>query len=208
MAHNKGKTDNPSSKRTSAQLAVDRLFIADLYTKGYTFREISYKLNDNLRSREMGYTVTFQQVWNDIKHLLNEWEKDNRETINQHVQKELKKLDRMEVELWEQWEQSKSGKRKTKIKGGTVVNGNVSGGTLDTRTTESTLGNPKFLELLLVLHDRRAKLLGYDAPIRINNIPTEEQRNKYSVEDVPEDVLLKLADAIQNNQNKKVAELN
>jgi hypothetical protein len=208
MGRTKGKTSQPTSKRTSAQKQVDLLFISELYVKGYTFREIANKLNENLRSRDMPYTVTFQQIWSDIKHLLNEWQKDNRETISQHVQRELKKLEKMEVELWEQWEQSKAGKRKTTIKGGEVANGQVTGGKLDNRVTESTLGNPKFLELLLTLSDRRAKLLGYDAPIRIQAVPQEEQRNKYSVEDVPEDILLKMADSIQNASSKKIAELN
>lgn len=208
MPRTKGKTKQPTSKRTTAQIEVDRMFIADLYTRGYTFREIASRLNENLKARDMEYTITFQQVWMDIKHLLIEWKKDHKETIDQHIVKELRKLDKMEVELWEQWEQSKAGKRKTTIKGGEVANGQVTGGRLDNRVTESTLGNPKFLELLLTLSDRRAKLLGYDAPIRIQTVPQEEQRNKYSVEDVPEDILLQMADSIQNASSKKIAELN
>lgn len=205
----KGKTEMVKhSQRTPLQLERDRIFIAELYVKGYTFRDIAYRLNEDLRIREIGYTVTFQQVWNDVKRILIEWKRERKETIDQWMQLELRKLDKMEVELWEQWEQSKSGKRKTKIKGGEVTGGQVTGGRLDSRTTESTLGNPKFLELLLTLSDRRAKLLGYDAPIRIQTVPQEEQRNKYSVEEVPEDILLKMADSIQNASSKKIAELN
>lgn len=205
----KGKTDKVKhSVRTPHQLERDRIFIADLYVRGYTFRDIAYKLNQDLTEREMGYTVTFQQVWNDVKRILIDWKRERKETIDQWMQLELRKLDKMEVELWEQWEQSKAGKRKTTIKGGEVANGQVTGGSLGNMVTESTLGNPKFLELLLTLSDRRAKLLGYDAPIRIQSVPQEEQRNKYSVEDVPEDILLKMADSIQNASSKKIAELN
>jgi len=200
------KIGNAITKRTPEQLERDRMFCADLYTRGYTFREIGYKLNLDLEARGMGYSVTFQMVWGDIKKILIEWKRDRKETIDQFMLLEIKKLDKMEVELWDAWEQSKSGKRKTKIKGGTVERGNVTGGTLDNRTTETTSGNPRYMDLLLTLADRRAKLLGWDAPIRVNLTGNVDTVTRYDTDSIPDELLFKMANAIQDANSKKKVE--
>lgn len=195
-------------KRTSLQREVDTNFCIDLYIKGYAIREIHSRLLANLEDRGMEYRVTFQQVFNDIKSAMIDWKKENTEMIDKYVDLELRKLDKMEVELWGSWERSKNGKRKTEIEGGTLNEGNVRGGTLKKRTLETGDGDPRYLDLLLKIQERRAKLLGYNAPIKLDiysQKPKEEDQEttNYDMSVIPADVLVELAYKLQDAEYEK-----
>ena len=88
----------------------------------------------NLSDRGMDYEISCQQVFNDIKSELIEWKKENMMLVNEYIELEVRKLDKMEIELWEAWERSKSGNRKSEVRGGNINNGNISGGILSKRT--------------------------------------------------------------------------
>lgn len=190
-------------KRTSLQREVDTNFCIDLYIKGYAIREIHSRLLANLEDRGLEYRVTFQQVFNDIKSAMIDWKKENTEMIDKYVDLELRKLDKMEVELWDSWERSKNGKRKTEIEGGTLNEGNVRGGTLKKRTLETGDGDPRYLDLLLKIQERRAKLLGYNAPIKLDiygKKPEEESpaAAKYDINAIPANMLVEIAYRLQD----------
>ena len=198
-------------KRTSLQREVDTNFCIDLYIKGYAIREIHSKLLSNLEERGMEYRVTFQQVFNDIKSAMVDWKKENTEMIDKYVDLELRKLDKMEVELWDSWERSKNGKRKTEIEGGELNRGNVSGGRLKKRTLETGDGDPRYLDLLLKIQERRAKLLGYNAPIKLD-IYSEKPKDEspagvnYDINAIPSELLVDLAYKLQDAEFIKKAE--
>ena len=49
-------------KRTKDQREVDLAFCSNLFLRGYTYREISERLNEENARRGVGYTITKQMV--------------------------------------------------------------------------------------------------------------------------------------------------
>lgn len=215
MFNNKiNKTRVRGGKRTKLQREIDTNFCIDLYIKGYAIRDIHTKLVANLEERQMEYRVSFQQVYNDIKAAMIDWKKENIKLVDDYVYLELKKLDKIEVELWDSWERSKTGKRKTEIVGGTLIDGNISGGQLNKRQLETANGDPRYLDLLLKVQERRAKLLGYNAPLKVNlcNEPQAEENPasaKYDINKIPLDMVVNMAYKLQDAEfNKRQEESN
>lgn len=195
-------------KRTVEQREADKAFCADLFVKGYTYRQIADKLNEANRENGLEYTVTFKTVFNDINAVLAEWKKQQFADISNYMQLELKKLDKIEIELWAAWENSKGSKRKTKIKNGTINNGIATGGELAERSLETTNGDPRYLDLLLKVQERRAKLLGYNAPLKVNvyNEPPKDENpaeTKYDINALPIDMVVEMAYKLQDAEFKK-----
>lgn len=212
------RTNNPrhiankrtAGKRTVEQREADKRFCADLFVKGYTYRQIAEKLNAYNEENGLDYKLTYKTIFMDINQVLVEWKKERFDCIDNYIQLELKKLDKMEVELWQAWENSKGSKRKTKITGGRVDNGVATGGELAERTLETTDGDPRYLDLLLKIQDRRAKLLGYNAPVKLDvysQPPKEEnpEEAKYDISVIPTDMLVKMATMMQDDdfENRK-----
>lgn len=210
------KTNNPrhiankrtGGKRTVEQREADKRFCADLFVKGYTYRQIAERLNKHNRENGLEYELTYKTIFCDINQVLVEWKKERFETIDNYIQLELKKLDKMEVELWSAWDRSKDVKRKTKIIGGTINDNTVSGGALDSRQLETTNGDPRYLDLLLKVQERRAKLLGYNAPVKLdvyNQPPKDESPSgtEYDINAIPSDVLVELAYKLQDAEFNK-----
>lgn len=210
------KTNNPryiankrtGGKRTVEQREADKRFCADLFVKGYTYRDIADRLNEFNRENGLTYEVTYKTVFCDINQVLVEWKKERFDKIDNYIQLELRKLDKMEVELWNAWENSKGSKRKTKIKGGSIENSTTTGGELAERTLETKDGDPRFLDLLLKVQERRAKLLGYNAPVKLdvyNQPPKEESPAgaEYDISAIPADMLVELAYKLQDAEFSK-----
>ena len=74
-------------------------------------------------------------------------------------------------------------------------------------TTETSAGNPRFLDLLLNVQQRRAKMLGFDAPVKIEipgyNAGTDDDKPKYDVKAIPDDLLFAVADKLQSAEFQK-----
>lgn len=210
------KTNNPryiankrtGGKRTVEQREADKRFCADLFVKGYGYRVIADRLNEYNHENGLEYSITYKTVFMDIQQVLAEWKKERFKDIDNYMQLELKKLDKMEVELWQAWENSKGSKRKTKIKNGTINNGIATGGELAERTLETTDGDPRYLDLLLKVQERRAKLLGYNAPVKVDvysEPPKEESPAgvQYDVNALPVDMLVEMAYKLQDAEFEK-----
>lgn len=210
------RTNNPrananrkrAGKRTVEQHEADKRFCADLFVKGYAYRVIADRLNEYNHENGLEYSVTYKTVFMDIQQVLSEWKKERFKDIDNYMQLELKKLDKMEIELWDAWEKSKSAKRKTKIIGGSISDNSISGGTLDSRQIEDNNGDPRYLDLLLKVQERRAKLLGYNAPVKVDvySAPPKEESPagaKYDVNALPVDMLLEMAYKLQDAEFEK-----
>lgn len=195
-------------KRSPEQMDYDVIFETDLFLKGYTYRQISQKLNDDVKRRGFDYEVSHVTIYKDMQKVMINWKKEAFDNMDAYMRQELKKLDKMEVETWEAWENSKSKYRTTekkskkpkKVDADTVE---VDYYGYDQTMNETSAGNPRFLDILLNIQQRRAKLLGLDSPIKLNvdgGPDRSDDKPKYNPKAIPDDILFAAVDAIQQDQ--------
>lgn len=213
----KGRKPPGYNKRSEEQRYYDIAFCSDLFLRGYTYRDIVAELNADLKKRGIAYTISLAMVYYDLQQCLIEWKRERLDNIDDYVTQELQKLDKMEVELWEAWENSKIGKRReknrTSAKPRKVLTEDEK--TADwygynETTNETSAGNPRFLDLLLNVQQRRAKMLGYDAPVKIEipgyNAASGEDKETYNVKAIPDDLLFAVVDKIQDSKFAEILE--
>lgn len=185
-------------RRTPEQRENDLVFCTDLFLRGYSYRQISDLLNQ--RNAKMGLyyaIVPPMRVYKDLKQLLINWKREHEENIDLYITKELSKLDKIEAELWDAWERSKK-RIVSKIR--------QSG--LKTERSETFAGNPRYLDLVLSVQQRRAKLLGLDAPVKVDlpnvNVSVDSSGPKYDISVIPNDMLFVIADKLQNAEYERL----
>lgn len=173
-------------------------FCANLFLRGMSYREISAQLNSDISARGLSYTITAQTVHLDIRSLLVEWKKERADDISEYIERELRKLDRMEVELWDAWDKSKTGKQRDKTRTGDKC--------FSETGTETTTGDPRYMALLLDIQRRRAKMLGLDSPVKVEipGVNVADAAMRFDLSAVPDADLFKIADAMQSAENRKL----
>ena len=175
---NKGRKPPGYNKRSEEQRIYDVRFCADLFLRGYSYREIADALNRDLSARGVGYTISFQMVYYDLQQCLIEWKQRTKEKTNRgrHIKTD-------------------------------ATDGDPEYYGYDETTVETSAGNPRFLDLLLNIQQRRAKMLGFDAPVKIEipgyNAGTDDDKPKYDVKAIPDDLLFAVADKLQSAEFQK-----
>ena len=158
----------PAGKRNNVQLERDRDYSWGEYLKGVPVQEINKRVNARAQAENLGYTISRPVTYDDITARLAEYRKESEAVLNDQVQIELAKVNKLEQEYWEAWERSKTAKRRTEIEGGEMVGSNITGGTVKKRTTEQIFGDPRYLEGVQWCIERRCRMLGLDQPLEIN----------------------------------------
>jgi hypothetical protein len=90
-----------TQKRTAAQRERDLAEIAQLYLAGGSQREIMEVINAN-----RDYNISRQMVGKDIKLIWERWKETYLRDFNELKMRELAKIDKLEAEYWEAWEDS------------------------------------------------------------------------------------------------------
>ncbi len=139
-----------------------------MYLKGYTQQAIADHLG-----------MTRQMVGYDLKAIRQEWLQSAIRNFDEARAIELARIDLLERNYWDQWE--KSCERVTEqVK---VAEANpITGKPEPTRVTiheSAGLGDVKYLEGVKWCIDRRCKLLGLDAPVKIAPT-TPDGKEKYT----------------------------
>lgn len=199
------------NKRLKPQRELDILFCTNLFLRGYSYREIAKHLNDELKRRGETYELSFQMVYYDMRQVLEEWKAEQKQNITDYVAQELKKLDRMEAELWEAWEKSKKiVKKKTRRsregshdpEDKAIRPGDW--GYSETQE-ENTPGDSRYFDLLLRVWDKRAKLVGYDVAEKVKIIrDDDEEEDDFNLDDVDDETLVLVADKMANSLSAKL----
>lgn len=185
-------------RRTPEQRENDLVFCTDLFLRGYSYRQIADLLNQRNAKMGLDYAIVPpMRVYKDLKQLLINWKREHEENIDLYITKELSKLDKIEAELWDAWERSKK-RIVSKIR--------QSG--LKTERSETFAGNPRYLDLVLSVQQRRAKLLGLDAPVKVDlpnvNVSVDSSGPKYDISVLPNDMLFVIADKLQNAEYERL----
>ena len=150
-------------QRKQARLEI----VAPLYKKGYNYPEIRREVMSRLELE----TYSTSTLHKDIQTLLQEWREERIDDTDQLLTVELLRIDTACKELWEQWELSKQDKSKQTQKqtGIPTGSGGENGGVAtlkleNSKITETTLGDPRYIAEIRAQLVERRKLLGLYAP--------------------------------------------
>jgi hypothetical protein len=141
-------------KRSVIQIERDRVEIARLYLQGVIQVDIAARLG-----------MTRQMVGYDLKAIRAKWLESSLVNFNERVAIELAKIDNLEVEYWQAWQRSLQVKESSTAK---VVSEAESERNEVSTKQEQMTGNESFLAGIRWCIDRRLKLFGLDAPVKID----------------------------------------
>lgn len=143
--------------RTEKELAEDFELICRYRKQGYGWRTIARKINEQ-RRYEIDFKVYYRQYHNVVTKTLEEAKLEKEDLINA----ELSEIDWQIAELQKAWEASIGRMEKKTIKSGEGKEGNDKSGIQIVEWEEN--GDPRYMSEITRLRERRAKLLGIDAP--------------------------------------------
>lgn len=153
-------------RRSRSQLLRDRRRISDLYLEGWLQVDIA---------QEVGLAQSTVSL--DLKALHKEWLKSALVNTDQTKSKELARIDRLEREYYAAWrrscEDAETITQKTKgviqrkqDKEGVFVSERPGEAT---KTSKGQAGDPRFLSGVQWCIDRRCKILGIDAEVKVKH---------------------------------------
>ena len=152
--------------RDTSQIARDRKRIGELYLKGWLQNDIAKDLK-----------ISQATVSRDLKSLFKSWQKSALVDIDKAKAKELAKVDNLELEYWKAWERSCEDAETTvkKTKGSVKRYQDDDGQFIVERpaevdqTSKGQTGDSRFLQGVQWCIDKRCKILGIDAPQRLEH---------------------------------------
>lgn len=169
------------------------------YLMGWTYGEVAEKVNGENAVVGCQYKLTADNVRNDIEKELGRKVRLLRQEggMDRLITKEAEKLDLLEKAAWDDYMKSREKKRTVKTADGGEV----------TETVRDSVGNPKFLDVLLRISERRGKLLGYDSPLQVDVTARQGGATRgYDFSKIPEKRLLEMADLLQGAKVEVKAE--
>lgn len=183
--NDKGEEKNRSGgvTRTELEREKDLVLVGKLNERGVTLRGIA-KIISNRRP----YTLSHVTIKNDLDEIKKRYREEQKESVENYVNDSLRQLDAIKRETWKAIlrDTKRTVKRKQK-KTGTIVPGSEGlkvkidgnevtfheltgedGEVEQVIEIESKNINPQYLNILIKLEERRAKLLGLDKVPEIN----------------------------------------
>lgn len=114
----------------------------------------------------VGHSLSVKSVYNYLNSLKKEWFENRMTAVDEWVSKELAKIDNLEREAWEAWENSKKEKQKSFNK--TIYDGEPKEGQKPkiktneaSKTIEASDGNSEFLKVVQWCIDKRLEIIGF-----------------------------------------------
>lgn len=165
--------------------------------KGRTYRDIAADL-----SKKNGYSLSRQQVWDDINEVFVEWKKANMDNIGTFIARELVRLEELETKVLRAYEKSKVLRPKeyeALMKRGYTME------EIDQMYEErgGLPGDPRYLETLLHLQKQRLDILGIG---KGNDIGTQTIV-QYQFNGASLDELGKIADLLQDQKSQEIIDI-
>lgn len=156
------RTERHAPPRSREQREADYVTVARLYCEGKTLREIAKVIG-----------VVASQALGDLRVVRARWRADANLKMEEATARELAKIDNLEREYWDAWSRSRENAETNSqeivdvpiIQKGVAIPAQRR---LVRKQTENRDGNPRFLEGIQWCIDRRIKLLGLDAPVKVD----------------------------------------
>lgn len=140
-------------KRTPIQRLHDLEIIAELTLRGVKQSIIAARLG-----------LSQQAISRDLKDVRKKWLERANINYDANVSEQIAKLDLLEEKYWEGWESSKQPRKNSLV----AVRENTKAALSEKEAKEETRdGDPRFLQGVLLVVERRSKLLGLDKPTKI-----------------------------------------
>lgn len=151
-------------KRSAVQVLKDQETISELYLKGWQQSVIADFLTDLAKSRKPKIKYSVAMVKYDLKIIRDGWLESSVRDFDAVKAEQLAKLDQLEIEAWEQWRRSCGdyNRRVTEEKNATMTPG-----TNTRKETGEQYGDPRYMNVILSIIERRCKMLGLDAPQKV-----------------------------------------
>ena len=150
-----GKNWKLMAKSSNKVVENRRDKVIKMYLMGRTQSEIASELS-----------VSESVISKDIKKRKDEWKEKRADSFDEKLNEELAKIDLLQKEAWDAWTRSKTNYKKRGVR----VKGSTTNKTPDFQEiTELEIvkdGNSRFLNIVMSCIDRRARLLGLDAPTK------------------------------------------
>ena len=155
-------------KRTPAQRLIDMQRTAEWYCQGKSIGEIAKLLG-----------VDWAQADYDLRKIRAAWTDRAVKSFSEHVAEELAKLDQLEKQAWTAWTWSTQRKKEAEREkralftkdGSPILRADGKGQAMAVSSQRVAVkardGDPRFLAVVFQCIDRRIKLLGLDAPVRV-----------------------------------------
>ena len=180
--------------RTELDREQDVWFAVAELAKGKSYREIASELTET-----KGYHIAFQQVYKDVQEVLVEWKRENMANIDAYIAKDLARLEEIERIVLQNFEKSKLPRPNEYA---SLMKRGYTAEEIDQMYEErgGMAGDPRYLETLLHLQRQRMDLLGIG---RGNDVP-QNTIVQYNFGDAGVEELSKIADALQDQHQKKI----
>lgn len=151
-------------KRTKAQRDTDLRTIANLYLRGYSQAYMAEKVG-----------VTHQQISQDLRELGKQWRESPLMDFNEAKQRELARIDVLEVEAWKAWRRTIGKREKTQ------TSHSDKDGKRASITKDDVAGDPRFLSTVQWCIEQRCKILGVYAAekLAVMEVPYDELANTF-----------------------------
>ncbi len=140
------------SKKTSADVTAQEMRqekVAGLYVRNVRLKDICAECD-----------ISMCTLMLDLATIRKRWRESAQEDWLERVTNELAKLDAIESEAWSKWEKSQG---QVKVR---TEKEKPTGPETEVKTS-TCIGDPRFLEIVLSCSDRRRKMLGLDAPSKV-----------------------------------------
>ena len=150
-------------KREPQQRERDLIIVSQMYLRGDTQQAMADAVSANYE----GLSVTRQQISYDIKELHRRWVKEQIINIDAAKARELARVDKLEREAWDAWERSQQDAETITTEKAVLAKGaDADKRAKEVHRREGQVGDPRFLSVIEWCIERRAKLLGLDAPTK------------------------------------------
>ena len=144
-------------RRSNGQLARDRRRIGNLYLQGWVQVDIAQELE-----------LSQATVSRDIAALQASWLESALIDFNEAKAQELAKVDRLEREYWQAWERSCEDAETVRQEGSKDDAGKASVDKI-VKTAKGQAGDPRFLAGIQWYIEKRCKILGIDAAVKLEH---------------------------------------
>lgn len=159
-------------QKLTNKVATKRVEIEDRRTR---VAEVYLRGGNTHTETGVMFGVSRATIARDITKIKEEWREAREHDVDLAITIELKRLEIIEAQAWDQWERSKLAAEKTKSS-----RTNKDG--VDTQhkqvETINQCGDPRYLNVVLTCIEKRSALLGLNKPVKVDVEMTPQQRQE------------------------------